>query len=62
MSEFCAVCASKDANMEILNKNHYEEVQLLKKRITELETLVDSLSLDLAFYNGQIINLSCNDK
>ena len=59
---FCAECASKDANLEIVTRKHYEEVQSLKARIKELEDEVDSLSLDLAIYNGDIINLSCNDK
>lgn len=59
---FCTECASKDANLEIVTQKHYEEVQSLKARIKELEDEVDSLSLDLAIYNGDIINLSCNDK
>ena len=62
MSEFCPICASKDANLEIVARKHYEEVQQLQARIKELEEEVDSLSLDLAFYNGTITNLSCNDK
>lgn len=62
MSEFCVNCASKDASLEIVHAKHYEEVQQLKKRISELELLVDSLTLDLAFYEGHITNLSCNGK
>lgn len=55
MSEFCTKCAQKEAEMEILNAKHYEEVKKLQEQI-------DSLSLDLAFYEGKIVNLSCNDK
>ena len=62
MSEFCAICASKDASLEIVQTKHYEEVQRMKARIQELENLVDSLTLDLAFYEGHVTNLSCNDK
>jgi predicted nuclease with TOPRIM domain len=59
---FCPECASRDANLEIVTKRHYDEVQSLKARIKELEDEVESISLDLAFYNGDVTNLSCNNK
>ena len=51
MSEFCVKCCQKEAEME-----------LLRKQIWELQQEVDRLSFDLAFYEGKIINLSCNNK
>lgn len=62
MSEFCTKCAEKDAQIELLRQRHYEEMQCMKQKVEKLTTEVDSLSLDLAFYEGHMINLSCNDK
>lgn len=62
MSEFCVKCAAHEANIELLMKRHYEEVKELKDQIQKLQTDNDSLSLDLAFYDGKITNLSCNGK
>jgi phage shock protein A len=62
MSEFCVKCAAHEANLELVCKSHYEEVQKLNEQIKRLEDEVDRLSFDLAFFNGNITNLSCNDK
>ena len=62
MKEFCAKCAEYEGMIEILNKKHYEAMQELQKKIEKLEHEVDSLSLDVAFYGGNITNLSCNNK
>lgn len=34
----------------------------MKEKVEKLTSEVDSLSLDLAFYEGKITNLSCNNK
>jgi hypothetical protein len=51
MSEFCVKCSEKEA-----------EIELLRKKLYEAEQQVESLSFDLAFYEGKITNLSCNNK
>ena len=51
MSEFCVKCCEKEA-----------QIELLRKQIWELQQEVDKLSFDLAFYEGNITNLSCNNK
>ncbi len=62
MSEFCVKCAAHEANIELLMKRHYEEMQCMKQKIEKLTSEVESLSFDLAFYEGKITNLSCNNK
>jgi hypothetical protein len=62
MSEFCVKCSEKDAEIEILRKRHHEEMQCMKAKIYKLQNENDALILDVAFYGGNIINLSCNDK
>ena len=62
MSEFCAKCVEKEAQMEILMKKFQQEIDTLKKRIDSLESENDALIMDVAFYGGSMINLSCNDK
>lgn len=59
---FCVNCAQKDAQYEIMYQRLYDEVQDLKHLVAKLESDNERLSLDLAFYNGNIINLSCNGK
>ena len=59
---FCVKCAAHEATIELLNKKHYEELQKLNAQLNSLEQEVSSLSLDLAFYEGKITNLSCNNK
>jgi phage shock protein A len=62
MSEFCVKCAAHEATIELLTKRHYQEMQCMKEKVEKLTSEVDSLSLDLAFYEGKITNLSCNNK
>lgn len=62
MSEFCTKCSSHEATIELLKTRHYQEMQCMKQKINKLTTEVESLSLDLAFYEGKITNLSCNNK
>ena len=59
---FCVKCAAHEATIELLTKKHYEELQKLNAQLQTLEGEVASLSLDLAFYEGKITNLSCNNK
>lgn len=49
--EFCVRCVEKEAQMELLRKQLYEAQQENEK-----------LALDLAFYQGNVTNLSCNEK
>jgi hypothetical protein len=62
MSEFCVKCSEKDAEMELLRKRHYEEMQCMKSKIEKLQSENEALILDVAFYGGDLINLSCNNK
>ncbi len=59
---FCTKCLEKEAQMELLIKRHYEEMQCMKNKLEKLTAENDSLALDLAFYEGKITNLSCNNK
>jgi hypothetical protein len=62
MSEFCVKCSEKDTEIELLRKRHYEEIQCMKAKITKLQNENEALILDIAFYGGNLINLSCNNK
>jgi len=62
MFEFCVKCSEKEAQIELLRKHHYEEMQTMKAQIEKLRNENDALILDVAFYGGNLINLSCNDK
>ena len=62
MSEFCAKCAEKEAEIELLRKRHYDEMQCMKSKIEKLQSENESLVMDVAFYGGNMINLSCNNK
>jgi predicted AlkP superfamily phosphohydrolase/phosphomutase len=62
MSEFCAKCVEKEAQMEIVMSNFQKEIETLKARIEKLESENEALVMDVAFYGGNMINLSCNDK
>jgi len=62
MSEFCVKCSEKEAEIELLRKHHYEEMQTMNAQIEKLRNENDALILDVAFYGGNLINLSCNDK
>ena len=58
MSEFCVKCSEKEGQIELLQKQLYEA----KKEIENLQSHVESLVMDVAFYGGNLINLSCNNK
>lgn len=62
MSEFCTKCLEKETQIEMLRKQHYEEMQCMKQKIEKLTADNEALSFDLAFYEGKITNLSCNGK
>ena len=57
-SEFCVKCSEKEAQLELLQKKNWE----LQCEVNKLQEEVDNLSFDIAFYNGSITNLSCNNK
>ena len=62
MSEFCSKCVQKEAELEILRTKYYNEVECMKKQIGKLQSENEALTLDVAFYGGNMINLSCNNK
>jgi hypothetical protein len=62
MSEFCVKCSEKEGQIELLRKQQYEEIQILKAQIEKLQNENDALIMDVAFYGGNMINLSCNNK
>ena len=62
MSEFCVKCSEKDAEIELLRQRHYQETQCMKAKIEKLQNENEALIMDVAFYGGSMINLSCNDK
>jgi len=62
MKEFCVNCAEKEAQLEIVMKKFHDEIDVLKKRIEKLEGENEALIMDVAFYGGNMVNLSCNDK
>ena len=62
MSEFCVKCSDLESQMELLRKRHYEEIQCMKAKIAKLQNENEALIMDVAFYGGNLINLSCNNK
>lgn len=58
MSEFCVRCSEKEGQIELLRNQLYETQQ----QNIKLQEHVDALILDVAFYGGNLINLSCNNK
>lgn len=62
MKEFCTGCAEREAQMEVVMSKFNQEIETLKKRIEHLESENEALIMDVAFYGGNMINLSCNDK
>lgn len=62
MIEFCVKCSEKEAEIELLRKRHYEEIEAMKAQIEKLRNENDALIMDVAFYGGNLINLSCNNK
>ena len=62
MSEFCAKCSEKESEIELLRQRHYQETQCMKAKIEKLQNENEALIMDVAFYGGSMINLSCNNK
>lgn len=62
MSEFCVKCSDLESQIELLQKKHYEEIQCMKAKIEKLQNQNEALILDVAFYGGNLINLSCDNK
>ena len=62
MSEFCVKCSEKEAEIELLRKRHHEEMQCMKMKLQKLQDENEALIMDVAFYGGNMINLSCNNK
>lgn len=69
MSEFCVKCSAHEANIELLMTRHYNEMQCMKQQLKDLQDINaklqnenDALIMDVAFYGGSLINLSCNNK
>lgn len=56
---FCVKCVEKEAMFEVMFQKMHNEIQELKKRLDYLESENEKLAIDLAFYNGDIINMSC---
>jgi hypothetical protein len=62
MSEFCVKCAEKEAQMEIMRTQYYQQLEELRKILEKVKSENDALILDVAFYGGNLINLSCDNK
>ena len=62
MKEFCVTCAEKEAKLEILNQKYEREMQCMREQLNKAKSENEALSLDVAFYGGNITNLSCNGK
>ena len=69
MSEFCVRCSEFEGKLELLRKQHYKEMQCIKQKLVDLQEANaklrnenDALIMDVAFYGGSLINLSCNNK
>jgi hypothetical protein len=58
MSEFCVKCSEKEAEIDVLRTRLHEALQQNEK----LRNENDALIMDVAFYGGTMINLSCNNK
>jgi len=62
MSEFCVKCAELESQLEIMRTNHYKQLEELRIILERVKSENEALILDVAFYGGNLINLSCNDK
>lgn len=69
MNMFCDKCSEHEANLELMRTQHFKEMQCMKQKLEEANKLIvklqydnESLSFDVAFYNGSLTNLSCNNK
>lgn len=66
---FCTKCLERESELEIMRNQHYKDSQYMKERIKTLQeendrlrNMNDRLILDVAFYGGNVTNLSCNNK
>lgn len=62
MSEFCVKCVEKEAQMEVVMTKFQQEIETLRQRVAKLESENEALVMDVAFYGGNLTNLSCNNK
>jgi hypothetical protein len=62
MSEFCVKCSELESQLEIMRTKHYEQLEELRVILEKVKSENDALILDVAFYGGNLINLSCNNK
>jgi hypothetical protein len=62
MFQFCVKCSEKEAEIELLRQRYYQETQCMKAKIEKLQNENEALIMDVAFYGGSMINLSCNNK
>jgi len=62
IGEPCVSCAQKEGEIELMRKYHYEEIQSMQEQLNKLKNENEALALDVAFYGGNTINLSCNNK
>jgi len=62
MSEFCVKCSELESQLEIMRTKHYEQLEELRIILEKVKSENEALILDVAFYGGNLINLSCNEK
>jgi hypothetical protein len=62
MSEFCVKCSDLESQLEIMRTKHYEQLEELRVILEKVKSENEALILDVAFYGGNLINLSCNEK
>jgi hypothetical protein len=62
MSEFCVKCSELESQLEIMTTKHYQQLEELRVILEKVKSENEALILDVAFYGGNLINLSCNEK
>jgi hypothetical protein len=62
MSEFCVKCSDLESQLEIMRTKHYQQLEELRVILEKVKSENEALILDVAFYGGNLINLSCNEK
>jgi hypothetical protein len=62
MSEFCVKCSELESQLEIMRTKHYLQLEELRVILEKVKSENEALILDVAFYGGNLINLSCNEK
>jgi hypothetical protein len=62
MSEFCVKCSELESQLEIMRTKHYQQLEELRVILEKVKSENEALILDVAFYGGNLINLSCNNK